>query len=387
MFFPEKGWEKRSKVRLLEKKGTFGDEFFFLNPEILVVDFRRLNGILLNWSLKKLSLFSRGRLYGRHYAGRGQSAWHQLCRAGFRRTQRLHLLFRRGGRRHLSHSSRRHRQRAGGPLGKRGCRGHRRGLGVPAALLSRLWPVHADLRQSAQHHVAPNHHGQSQPAPRHRHPPQQGFIFFSEWQRPANISRVNYNGTGLKRVRKQQLGWPNGVSIDYQADRLYWCDALLDRIQHSDFDGNDVQTIVGRFLLHPFSLSILNDYVYFSDWRFDAVVRANKKTGKKSNRFANQSSNQSIDQIPYELPFNKSINQSIIRIPNDTYHESIHQSINQWGIEWIKELLTLGYEYFSTYSLGLFRYRRWSSTDDHDRSRWPTLRCESVQHIQSTDCA
>ncbi|OQV14980.1 Low-density lipoprotein receptor-related protein 2 [Hypsibius exemplaris] len=109
--------------------------------------------------------------------------------------------------------------------------------------------------------------------------PNKGFIFFTEWQRPANISRVNYNGTGLKRVRKQQLGWPNGVSIDYQADRLYWCDALLDRIQHSDFDGNDVQTIVGRFLLHPFSLSILNEHVYFSDWRFDAVVRANKKTG------------------------------------------------------------------------------------------------------------
>ena len=106
-----------------------------------------------------------------------------------------------------------------------------------------------------------------------------GFIFFTEWQRPANISRVNYNGTGLERVRQQQLGWPNGITIDYQADRLYWCDALLDRIQHSDFDGNDVQTIVGRFLLHPFSLSVLNDHVYFTDWRFDAVVRANKRTG------------------------------------------------------------------------------------------------------------
>ncbi|XP_055342132.1 low-density lipoprotein receptor-related protein 2-like [Paramacrobiotus metropolitanus] len=109
--------------------------------------------------------------------------------------------------------------------------------------------------------------------------PNKGFIFYSEWQRPANISRVNYDGTGLKRVRRQQLGWPNGVAIDYQADRLYWCDALLDRIQHSDFDGNDVQTIVGRYLLHPFSLSILDDYVYFSDWRFDAVIRANKRTG------------------------------------------------------------------------------------------------------------
>ena len=36
----------------------------------------------------------------------------------------------------------------------------------------------------------------------------------------------------LRKVfRNVLLGWPNGLSMDYEADRLYWCDALLDHIQ------------------------------------------------------------------------------------------------------------------------------------------------------------
>lgn len=57
-----------------------------------------------------------------------------------------------------------------------------------------------------------------------------GFLFFSEWDRPANISRANGDGTNVTTFRNVLLGWPNGLSLDFQADRLYWCDALLGNI-------------------------------------------------------------------------------------------------------------------------------------------------------------
>ena len=56
-------------------------------------------------------------------------------------------------------------------------------------------------------------------------------MFFSEWDRPANISRANMDGTNVTVFRNATLGWPNGLAMDYEADRLYWCDALLDHIQ------------------------------------------------------------------------------------------------------------------------------------------------------------
>ena len=61
--------------------------------------------------------------------------------------------------------------------------------------------------------------------------PNKGYMFFSEWDRPANISRANMDGTNVQVFANLTLGWPNGLAMDYEADRLYWCDALLDHIQ------------------------------------------------------------------------------------------------------------------------------------------------------------
>ena len=49
--------------------------------------------------------------------------------------------------------------------------------------------------------------------------PNKGLIFFSEWDRPANISRANMDGKNVQVFRNVLLGWPNGLSMDYDADR------------------------------------------------------------------------------------------------------------------------------------------------------------------------
>lgn len=82
------------------------------------------------------------------------------------------------------------------------------------------------------------------------------YIFFSEWDRPANISRAHTDGSNLIVFRNVTLGWPNGLSVDFQTDRLYWCDALLDHVQHSNLDGTDVRTVSSRLIRHPFSIVI-----------------------------------------------------------------------------------------------------------------------------------
>ena len=62
------------------------------------------------------------------------------------------------------------------------------------------------------------------------------------------------------------LGWPNGLSIDYDSDRLYWCDALLDHVQHANLDGTDVKTITSRNIKHPFSLVIFRGKKRTESW-------------------------------------------------------------------------------------------------------------------------
>lgn len=114
--------------------------------------------------------------------------------------------------------------------------------------------------------------------------PNRGFLFYSEWDRPANISRAYLDGTNVTIFKNLLLGWPNGLSIDFKADRLYWCDALLDQIQHSNLDGTDVKVFTTPSIKHPFSLVIHHDWLYVTDWRLDGVMRMNKNTGSNEKQ-------------------------------------------------------------------------------------------------------
>ncbi|XP_048506028.1 low-density lipoprotein receptor-related protein 2 isoform X2 [Athalia rosae] len=111
--------------------------------------------------------------------------------------------------------------------------------------------------------------------------PNQGYIFFSEWDRPANISRAHTDGSNLIIFKNLTLGWPNGLAIDFKKDRLYWCDALLDHVQHSNLDGTDVKTVNSRLIRHPFSIAIYEEWMYITDWRLDAIIRLHKETGEQ----------------------------------------------------------------------------------------------------------
>lgn len=111
--------------------------------------------------------------------------------------------------------------------------------------------------------------------------PNKGFIFFSEWDRPANITRANADGSGLLVFKNVTLGWPNGLSIDFKEDRVYWCDALLDHVQHANLDGSDIKTVNSRLIRHPFSIVIHDEWMYITDWRLDAIVRLHKLTGEQ----------------------------------------------------------------------------------------------------------
>ena len=42
--------------------------------------------------------------------------------------------------------------------------------------------------------------------------PNKGYLFFSEWDRPANISRANSDGSNIIVFKNLLLGWPNGLS-------------------------------------------------------------------------------------------------------------------------------------------------------------------------------
>ena len=56
------------------------------------------------------------------------------------------------------------------------------------------------------------------------------YVYWTDWGIDAYIGKVGMDGSGKTRFHDNKSVFPNGLTIDYAAERLYWCDAHLDHI-------------------------------------------------------------------------------------------------------------------------------------------------------------
>ena len=62
---------------------------------------------------------------------------------------------------------------------------------------------------------------------------------------------------------------------------MYWIDARLDYIAFCDYDGTHRYTVLrdGGKIQHPFSVTLFEDIVYWSDWGGQKIVQGSKFHG------------------------------------------------------------------------------------------------------------
>uniref|UniRef100_A0A182IR31 Uncharacterized protein n=1 Tax=Anopheles atroparvus TaxID=41427 RepID=A0A182IR31_ANOAO len=110
--------------------------------------------------------------------------------------------------------------------------------------------------------------------------PQNGSIFYSDWGNNALIGRARMDGSDQSIIVSEGIHWPNGLTLDWPNDRLYWIDAKLKRIESMRFDGRDRVVVLSDVLKHPFSIAVFNDRIYWSDWDTRSIQSCDKFTGK-----------------------------------------------------------------------------------------------------------
>ena len=76
----------------------------------------------------------------------------------------------------------------------------------------------------------------------------------------------------MRLLFSTSLTWPNDLTLDFSTLTLYWVDAHLDKMESSHIDGTNRTLITNSLLLHPFSLTIFEGVLYWSDWAFDQIL-------------------------------------------------------------------------------------------------------------------
>lgn len=101
------------------------------------------------------------------------------------------------------------------------------------------------------------------------------FMYWTDWGSPASINRASMDGTNHTALHNTGLWWPNSLTIDYDNQKLYWMDALLDRLECSNTDGSERTFLSSTHIYHPFGLAYLaGNGLFWSDWDLNAILSA-----------------------------------------------------------------------------------------------------------------
>ncbi|KAJ8042188.1 Low-density lipoprotein receptor-related protein 6 [Holothuria leucospilota] len=111
--------------------------------------------------------------------------------------------------------------------------------------------------------------------------PNEGYIYWSDWGSFPKIEKSFGDGSNRIVIASLFLGWPNGITLDETAKKLYWADAKLNRIERCNLDGSH-RELLKAFVtdVHPFGLVVAEDGIYWTDWVTQGIDVADRNFQK-----------------------------------------------------------------------------------------------------------
>lgn len=122
------------------------------------------------------------------------------------------------------------------------------------------------------------------------------YLFWTDWGEEPKIERAGMDGSLSTRtvIVDDNIFWPNGLTLDYKDWRVYWADAKYNYIHSCTYDGRDRKVVISKrsdedpSLPHPFALTMMDDFLYWTDWHTKAIHTCNKNTGIEGKVILNE---------------------------------------------------------------------------------------------------
>lgn len=95
-------------------------------------------------------------------------------------------------------------------------------------------------------------------------------MFWTDWGDYPKIERASMDGNPDSRVIlvDNSIIWPNGLTLDYENQMLYWVEANFQEINVVDWNGNNRRNIAraSSALQQPFAVAYYAKELYWTDW-------------------------------------------------------------------------------------------------------------------------
>ncbi len=72
------------------------------------------------------------------------------------------------------------------------------------------------------------------------------------------------DGTNRSVIVEEKITWPNGLTLDFVNDRIYWADAREDYIAFASLDGSNRHTSNTLFTLFVFICLCLSQFLFLT---------------------------------------------------------------------------------------------------------------------------
>lgn len=109
--------------------------------------------------------------------------------------------------------------------------------------------------------------------------PKNCFLFWTDWSYSSiKIGRANLDGSSARTLVKNDVVWPLGIALDFEANRLYWCDPKTSIIETIRIDGTDRRRVYAlhRSQYKPYRLDVWEDNLFVSTFPNHQVIRLDK---------------------------------------------------------------------------------------------------------------
>ena len=109
-----------------------------------------------------------------------------------------------------------------------------------------------------------------------------GWVYYTDWGDWPGIYLVSMDGQHTDTLIDTNIVWPNGLALDYSSNFLYWADARLNKIERVDLKTKKRFDLLKETKTNPFSVSVFENRVYWSDWSGNDIKSCDKISGNST---------------------------------------------------------------------------------------------------------